>query len=225
MLDELARWLPEHDARLVADGAYAPLARRPPARVTLVSRLRADAALYELPAPRKPGERGRPRLKGARLPKPSELAKTTPAHEWRLVETCERGRIRQRLPYARQGLWASVSRKPILPVISRDPTEEEADDFFFSSDVVTSPALAVGDFADRKPNRITIIISPVITNKKHPCHPNRHLPKAIVKKTRRLKCLRKCSPTSSVGWPTTLPKSSPHGLHSRKRSGRGSWQW
>jgi hypothetical protein len=149
MLKELAAWLPEHDFLLVGDGAYAPLAGRLPPRVTLVSRLRADAALYELPPPRKPAGRGRPRLKGVRLPKPSELAKTTPAHEWKLVETCERGRVRERRLHARQLLWASVSRKPILLIISRDPTEKEADDFFFSTDVAASPALSVGNFADR----------------------------------------------------------------------------
>jgi hypothetical protein len=149
MLDELVRWLPEHDFRLVADGAYAPLAGRLPARVILISRLRVDAALYELPSPRKPGERGRPRLKGARLPKPSELAKTVPASEWMLVQTCERGNIRERLVYTRQVLWASVSMQPILLIISRDPKGKEADDFFFSTDATASAALSVSDFADR----------------------------------------------------------------------------
>jgi hypothetical protein len=79
----------------------------------------------------------------------SELAKTTPAPEWRLVETCERGSIRQRLLYARQVLRASVSRKPILLIISRDPMEKEADDFFFSTEVTDSLALSVSDFSDR----------------------------------------------------------------------------
>jgi hypothetical protein len=73
--------------------------------------LRADAALYELPSPRKSGQRGRPRLKGARLPKPSELAKTVPAGEWMLRQTCGRGNIRERLLYVRQVLWASVSKR------------------------------------------------------------------------------------------------------------------
>jgi hypothetical protein len=149
MLDELTRWLPEHDFRLVADGAYAPLARRLPSRVTLISRLRADAALYELPLPRKPGERGRPRLKGARLPKPSELAKTVPASTWMRLQTCERGNIRERLLHVRQVLWASVSKIPLLLIISRDAAGREADDFFFSTDVTGSPALSVSDFSDR----------------------------------------------------------------------------
>jgi hypothetical protein len=51
----------------VADAAYAgkELARLP-ATVTWTTRLRKDAALYELPGPRT-GRRGRPRVKGTRL--------------------------------------------------------------------------------------------------------------------------------------------------------------
>ncbi|MCL2000787.1 MAG: transposase [Planctomycetes bacterium] len=149
MLQELAVWLPDYDFLLVADGAFASLAGRLPPRVTLVSRLRADAALYELPPPQKPGQRGRPRQKGARLPKPSELAKGIPPLEWKLAQTIERGKIRERLVYARQAIWARVSKKPLLFIISRDPEGKEADDFFFSTDVTASPVLSVSDFADR----------------------------------------------------------------------------
>jgi hypothetical protein len=149
MLKELIEWLPDHDFRLVADGAFASLAGRLPPRVTLISRLRADAALYELPPPRKPGTRGRPRIKGNRLPKPSELAKTIPDQEWKLAQTCERGKSRKRLLYSRLVIWAKVSKKPILLIISRDPLGEEDDDFFISTNVNDAPALAVSEFGDR----------------------------------------------------------------------------
>ena len=149
MLRELALWLPEHTFRLVADGAYATLAGRLPPRVTLVSRLRADAALYELPPSRKSGTRGRPRRKGARLPKPRELAKEASSSEWRLLQTSERGQLRERLLYCRVVVWAYVSKSPLLLIISRDPSGKEADDFFFSTDTTISPSLAVSDFADR----------------------------------------------------------------------------
>ena len=149
MLQELAEWLPNHDFRLVGDGAYAPLAGRMPSRQTLTSRLRSDAALYGLPRLRKTGRRGRPGLKGPRLPKPSELAKTIPAHAWRLAQTCERGHLRTRLLYARPVVWAHVSKHPILLVISRDWTGREKDDFFFSTDVTAIPEVVVSDFADR----------------------------------------------------------------------------
>jgi hypothetical protein len=77
------------------------------------------------------------------------LAKTIPAGEWTLRQTCERGNIRERLLYVRQALWASVSKRPILLIISRDAAGREADDFFFSTDVADSPALSVSDFSDR----------------------------------------------------------------------------
>ena len=38
-------------------------------RTYVVSRLRRDAALFDLPPPRQPGQRDRPRKKGDRLPK------------------------------------------------------------------------------------------------------------------------------------------------------------
>jgi hypothetical protein len=67
------RWLPERQLVVVADSSYAVLdwlarcarMRQP---ITIVTRLRLDAALYEPAPPRAPGMRGRPRLKGQRLP-------------------------------------------------------------------------------------------------------------------------------------------------------------
>src|SRR6266540_4152045 len=60
---------------LVCDGAYAGKAlRQLPRQVTVTTRLRADAALYQLPSPRRPHQRGRPPSKGARLPDLHHLA-------------------------------------------------------------------------------------------------------------------------------------------------------
>ena len=39
----------------------------------MTSRLPLDARLYEAPPPRKPGTRGRPRKRGARLPTPGQM--------------------------------------------------------------------------------------------------------------------------------------------------------
>jgi hypothetical protein len=149
MLQELANWFPDRGFRLVGDGAFASLAGELPTRTSLISRLRSDAAIYDLPPLRRPGQRGRTRLKGKRLPKPSELAKTIPDCEWKRVKTRERGKSRDRLLYTRQVIWAGVSKEPIFLIISRDPEGKEADDFFFSTDVAIDAALAVGDFADR----------------------------------------------------------------------------
>jgi hypothetical protein len=71
MIVQVRRWLPERELVVVGDGAYAALKllhRCVQVDVTLVSRLRFDAALYEPAAPHQPGQRGRPRRKGNRLP-------------------------------------------------------------------------------------------------------------------------------------------------------------
>jgi hypothetical protein len=66
------RWLPDRELVFVADSSFAALewlalvARLP--CVSVITRLRLDAALYDPPPPRAPGQRGRPRLKGKRRP-------------------------------------------------------------------------------------------------------------------------------------------------------------
>jgi len=70
---ELLRWAVSHlkswgqPLWVVADGAYAKAAFLKPLRglgVTVVSRLRKDAALWTVPGPRPAGRRGRPRVYG-----------------------------------------------------------------------------------------------------------------------------------------------------------------
>jgi len=68
----LRRWLPERDIVVVAssysalDLLHACQALREP--ITMITRLRLDAALYKPAPPRKAGQIGRPRRKGERLP-------------------------------------------------------------------------------------------------------------------------------------------------------------
>lgn len=71
----LAEALPGRRIDVVADSAYAGKALRSlPAHVTWTTRLRSNAALYEL-APPRTGRRGRPRTKGDKLPALVELAR------------------------------------------------------------------------------------------------------------------------------------------------------
>ena len=73
MIRQLRRWLPDRDLVVVADSTYAVLelladAARLAQPVTVVTRLRLDAALYDPAPPREPGTKGRPRVKGERQP-------------------------------------------------------------------------------------------------------------------------------------------------------------
>ena len=72
------------------------------------------------------------------------------AKKWQRVVTQERGQEKVRLLYCRILLWYNVCKdKPILLVISRDPTGHEHDDFFFTTNVSMSPATLISGFADR----------------------------------------------------------------------------
>ena len=73
MLLPVRRWLPQRDLVAVADSSFAVIEllarmRRLTNPICMVTRFRLDAALYEPAPPRLPGQKGRPRLKGARLP-------------------------------------------------------------------------------------------------------------------------------------------------------------
>ena len=77
----------------VSDRQYASLklldrCRKLSTPITFITRLRLDAALYE-PAPlRRPGQRGRPRLKGRQLPNLSVVAED-PATTWSPITVAE----------------------------------------------------------------------------------------------------------------------------------------
>ena len=79
LLLQVRRWHPKREIVAVADRAYASLkllesCRRLSEPITFITRLRLDAALYEPAPPRHPGQIGRPRLKGERLPNLSDVA-------------------------------------------------------------------------------------------------------------------------------------------------------
>ena len=89
MLLQVRRWLPERQVVVVADSSFAVLelldrALQLANPMYLITRFRLDAALYE-PAPeRRPGQNGRPPVKGKRKPTLAQVAQT-PATAWKRV--------------------------------------------------------------------------------------------------------------------------------------------
>ena len=89
MVFQLRRWLPDKALIVTGDNAYSALdflhaCQSLSQSVTVLTRLRLDAALYE-PAPaRKAKQKGRPRLKGKRLPTPQQHIDDPHTHWTRL---------------------------------------------------------------------------------------------------------------------------------------------
>jgi hypothetical protein len=129
MLLVLRRWYPEREIVAVADGAYASLklldrCRKLSKPITFVTRLRLDAALYE-PAPaRRPGQIGRPRLKGERLPNLSVVAED-PNTAWEPTKIANwYGSEERTVELASQtAVWYSTGlfAVPLRWVLIRDP--------------------------------------------------------------------------------------------------------
>jgi len=147
MLIEVTSWLPQRRFISHSDGFYASLAGYDIPNTYIISRMRRDANIYDLLGKKRKKRRGRPRKKGKKLSSPQNLAKRI--HNWQLVETCERGKSRKRLVYVRKAVWYRVSQKPVLLVVSRDPTGKEKDDFFFTTDTTLTAAEVIGGFAGR----------------------------------------------------------------------------
>jgi len=90
MLKQLRHWLPERALVLVADSGYAALTFLDACRnlknpVTVVTRLRLDAALSQPAPPRAPKQNGRPRKKGKRLPTLQQVLHN-PTTVWQSLE-------------------------------------------------------------------------------------------------------------------------------------------
>ena len=155
MVRRVHELFPDRQIRLVGDGAFAPLvgftdrlnagSKSTRRALVLISRLRRDAALYDLPpTKRKPGSRGPMPSRGDRLPSLPTMASR--ARSWKLVRTVERGVERERLVYTRIVIW---KRERIQVVISRDPAGHEKDDYFFTTDPEQEGASVVAAYADR----------------------------------------------------------------------------
>jgi DDE superfamily endonuclease len=125
-------WQPEREIVAVADGGYASLklldrCRRLTNPITFITRLRLDAALYEPTPPRKPGQKGRPRLKGERLPNLSVVAED-PATVWMplAVTNWYGGRRRTVEVVSKTAVWYSTGL-PAVPAVHRPRCRTGAD--------------------------------------------------------------------------------------------------
>ena len=123
------RWYPQREIVAVADRAYASLKLLSRCRslskpVTFITRLRLDAALYEPAPPRRPGQRGRPRKKGERLPNLSAVA-DDPCTLWKLTTITNWYGERERMVEiaSETVVWYSTGlfAVPLRWVLVRDP--------------------------------------------------------------------------------------------------------
>ena len=141
----------------VADGAYASLklldrCRKLSRPITFVSRLRLDAALYEPAPPRRPGQIGRPRLKGERLPNLSVVAED-PNTAWEPTKIANwYGSEERTVELASQtAVWYSTGlfAVPVRWVLIRDPEGRFKPQALLCTDLSADPEQIVRWFVMR----------------------------------------------------------------------------
>jgi hypothetical protein len=157
MLLLVRRWYPERAIVAVADGGYASLKLLDRCRglsnpITFITRLRLDAALYEPAPPRHPGQIGRPRLKGERLPNLSVVAED-PDAEWEPITISGWYGVQQRPVevISATALWYSTGLPavPLRWVLIRDPKEEFETQALLCTDLHAAPELVISWFVRR----------------------------------------------------------------------------
>ena len=157
MVCQLRRWLPERAVVLVADSSYAVLTllsacqRLRPA-VTVITRLRLDAALFAPAPPRPAGQRGRPRVKGARLPALAGVL-ADPQTDWTVLTVPRWYSAGARAVEVVTGtaVWYH-SGQPVVPlrwVLVRDPQGQFAPQALLCTDPELAPAQILTWFVQR----------------------------------------------------------------------------
>jgi hypothetical protein len=144
MMKQVRHWLPGRLLVLVVDGGFAAVSLALACakhHVTMVSRLRWDAALYHSPAPQPPGKRGPKPLKGKRqrcLQGWAERVDTP----WETVEVdWYRGERKQLWVFSHTALWYTPRLPPVAIryVLVADPEGKLRMEAFFCTDLKATP--------------------------------------------------------------------------------------
>ena len=161
MLRRIRAWLPDREIKVVGDGAYSSIELGLVAQdthITLISPLRLDANLFAPAPPRQPGQNGRPRVKGAALPKLEQIL-AEPMTAWtRVALPWYDGRLRQ-LDYCSGVAWWYHGGKRPLPlrwVLTRDPRGVYEPKAYRCTDPSQEPARISADYTKRWPLEVTI---------------------------------------------------------------------
>jgi len=158
LIELVCAHLPGHEVHVAADGAYANKSLRGlPGRVSVVARLRKDAALYRQapPRPTRPG-RGRPPLQGGKLPSLTDIAGDQ-RRRWRQVTVTRYGQTHTVRVLTIVALWYEVFHtQPVRVVLIEDTRGCEP---FEIALICTDPSVTVEQVVSRYADRWSIEVA------------------------------------------------------------------
>jgi DDE superfamily endonuclease len=157
LLLQVRRWQPQREIVAVADGGYSSLelldrCRRLSKPITFISRLRLDAALYKPAPPRYPGQIGRPRLKGERLPNLCVFAEDS-STGWKPIMVANwYGKQKRTIEIvSKTAVWYSTGLPavPLRWVLIRDPQEKFQPQALLCTNLAAEPEQIISWFVRR----------------------------------------------------------------------------
>jgi uncharacterized protein YerC len=153
MLRVLLRWFPERAFVATADGSYAThelakLTTRYPRRLSFVSRFYPNAHLVTPPPPY--AGRGRPRVKGGKLPTPAAVVQGTATRQPLEVAWYGGGRRHVEVVTG-DGQWYQKGQGlvPVRWVFVHDRTGTHRDEYFFTTDLAMTPTTVIETYTGR----------------------------------------------------------------------------
>ena len=162
MITQLRRWLPHRPLVVVMDSTYAVIELLAacvslPQPVTVVTRLRLDAALYDPAPPRPPGKRGAPRKKGERQPSLAQRLVDPRTHWERVPVHWYGGETRTVELASGTAVWyhPGLPVVPIRWVLVRDPQQQFEPQALLCTDLRATPQQIVEWFVLRWQEEVT----------------------------------------------------------------------
>jgi DDE superfamily endonuclease len=158
----IVRWLPNRTVVFVADSSFAVIELLNQVSglegASLITRLRLDAALYE-PAPsRQAGQKGRPRVKGARRPTLKRVLDDR-CRRWNKLQLANwyGGGQREVEVGTETAIWYHTALPPVTIrwVLIRDPQDKFAPQALLSTNVAHSPQQIIEWFVRRWTMEVT----------------------------------------------------------------------
>jgi hypothetical protein len=153
MVLQIHRWLPDRKIVIVADSAFAAIDFLAAVRkhVAVITRLRLDAALFDFPEP-KPKGRGRPAVKGKRLPSLTQILQDPTTIWQRQTVSFWYGKTNRALEIANgTALWyhGGTPPIPIRWILVRDLKKPNEPQAFLCTDTQAETLDILGWFISR----------------------------------------------------------------------------
>jgi DDE superfamily endonuclease len=149
----LAEANPGREFWLVGDSAYvnATVLQGRPANLQVIGPLHWQAALYERPGPRRPGQRGASRKKGDRLPIPRAMIEDEASYPAEILEVAFPKQTRSlRVQVIRDVLWyRGCKTEPVVVVLVRDPAGQWRDEALVATDPSASAVFVILGYCRR----------------------------------------------------------------------------